>query len=137
MASFLVVRHNIEVAHRLSLTPGQCENIHGHSMWVELALGGSIDDTGKIDGLDFAKIKQYFREYLDKWFDHRLLLASIDPLLAGPNTVAAYPGLQLTQGDPTTENIAKWIGEWARHEFNKPTKVTVHETSVNAAVVEG
>ena len=36
-------------------------------------------------------------------------------------------------GDPTTENLAKWIAEWAATEFAADADVKVHETSVNAA----
>jgi hypothetical protein len=47
MAALLTVKHNIEVAHRLSKTPGKCENIHGHSMIVEFSITGAPDkDTG-------------------------------------------------------------------------------------------
>lgn len=111
----ITVSHNAEVAHRLSQLAGQCENIHGHSLWLTLTLTGQVDDNGVLDSRDFGAVKQAFRSHIDTAYDHRLLLWSEDPLaqqaLANPG--APYPGLQLCPGDPTTENIAAWLGRWA------------------------
>ena len=134
MTASLRVRHNIEVAHRLSLLPGKCENIHGHSMWVTLELRGhGIDESDRLDGLDFGAIKKAFRGYLDSTYDHHLLLNGDDPL-----GELELPGLRLCDGDPSTENIAYWIAQWARAEFqNTPAfRVQVDETHVNSAVWE-
>jgi 6-pyruvoyltetrahydropterin/6-carboxytetrahydropterin synthase len=135
----VTVRHNIEVAHRLWSLPGKCENIHGHSMWVELEIGGKVDSNGLLDGRDFGDIKRAFRGHLDSTYDHRLLLNEKDPwavkLHDRAGQIASHlPGLQLFEGDPTTENIARWIGVWAQNEL-LVTKgmVRVHETHVNAA----
>jgi 6-pyruvoyltetrahydropterin/6-carboxytetrahydropterin synthase len=123
------VRHNIEVAHRLSLLPGKCENIHGHSMWVELELTGAPDERGLSNGLDFGGVKRAFRGMLDSEFDHHLLLNAEDELAK-----LDLPGARLCVGDPTTENIARWVLEWAQDEFGPiATRVDVHETHVNSA----
>jgi 6-pyruvoyltetrahydropterin/6-carboxytetrahydropterin synthase len=136
----ITVRHNIEVAHRLFLLPGKCENIHGHSMWVEMTLSGELDANGILCSLDFGHVKSQFRKMLDTRFDHHILLNEEDPwarpitLMDEQNMVEErLPGLIAVPGDPTTENIAKWIAKWAFNEFNLPVDVTVHETSVNAA----
>lgn len=170
--SGIVVKHNIEVAHRLIATPGKCEAIHGHSMWVELHLGGKINPetgmlvkwepdqghgTGHFGDLEFGAIKKSFRAHLDEQYDHRLLLNASDPF-AGPifrletmpgggefvmpeEGVATkqefLPGLAPTIGDPTTENIARWIYEWAQGEQMPVAKVKVWETSVNMAMFDG
>jgi 6-pyruvoyltetrahydropterin/6-carboxytetrahydropterin synthase len=132
MTATIQVRHNIEVAHRLSLLPGKCEAIHGHSMWVELELAGDIDSTGILAGLDFGAVKRAFRGYLDSQFDHRLLLNENDDL-----AYLDLPGLRTLPGDPTTELLARWIGQWAQAAFPFPQTpsglVTVRETHVNAA----
>ena len=136
----LRIRHNIEVAHRLSLLTGKCEAIHGHSMNVELTLKGPLDDQGLMAGLEFGQLKKVFRDHLDTQYDHRLLLNRADPLLHGvkgfrPQLV--YPGLQTVPGDPTTENIAKWIAKWAQLEWDDSAVesffVQVDETAVNSA----
>lgn len=134
------VKHNMEMAHRLIDTPGKCENIHGHSWWVELEIIGSVDRTGKI--LEFGAVKKAFREFLDSQYDHHLLLNVKDLVLnqafIEPDT--GLPGAIWMVGDPTTENVAKAIGEWAENAFYDPNAsfhqhicVTVWETSTNAA----
>jgi 6-pyruvoyl-tetrahydropterin synthase len=147
----LGVKHNIEVAHRLSLLPGKCENIHGHSMMVTLEFkGGQLDGNGIYEGLNFSDVKKSFRNHLDATYDHRLLLNEQDDfakyVLINPvdgvkweeQPWTSLPGLQVMPGDPTTENIAKWIQEWAHQQFgyDKMIAVTVWETMVNMASVE-
>jgi hypothetical protein len=45
------------------------------------------------------------------------------------------PGLNATEGDPTTENIAKWIHDHCLSELQLPVhSVEVWETAVNMAV---
>ena len=145
------VRHNIEVAHRLSKLRGKCENIHGHSMWVELEMLAPINENGIMGGMEFGDVKKVFRHHLDTELDHRLLLNKDDPwakkFVDGRYLASAehahsegqhLPGLQICKDDPTTENLAKWIGEWACLEFGEgfgvqKIHVVVHETSVNLA----
>jgi 6-pyruvoyltetrahydropterin/6-carboxytetrahydropterin synthase len=131
----LRVRHNIEVAHRLSLLPGKCENIHGHSMWVEAELEGEVNELGVLLGMDFGSVKADFRHYLDTAYDHHLLLNKADSI-----ATQILPGLALCDGDPTTENIARWIGEWCCSTYDHPglirVKIEVWETSVNCATWE-
>lgn len=130
----LKVRHNIEVAHRLSLLPGKCENIHGHSMWVVAEFEGPVNENGVLMGMEFGDIKQTFRHHLDSIYDHHLLLNMEDPWAHD------LPGLQVCDGDPTTENIAKWIGLWSLEEYDAPgllrVKIEVWETAVNSATWE-
>ena len=146
--ALLAVKHNIEVAHRLYDNKGKCEQIHGHSMWVTLSLTGTVNEKGFMDGIEFGMLKKEFRHYLDDNFDHRLLLNAADPF-AGPiyrieeandDSGIRYkkqeflPGLVATLGDPTTENIAKWIYQGVRSVIGlTPHSVEVWETSVNMA----
>jgi len=43
------------------------------------------------------------------------------------------PGLLTVPGDPSTENIAKWVAQWATAIFKLPADVKVQETHVNGA----
>lgn len=160
----IAVKHNIEVAHRLFELPGKCEQIHGHSMWVTMELFGPVNDKGILGGIEYGDLKRIYRQHLDEVYDHRLLLNAMDPF-ARPifevdksatvdgeyfevhkDRQVFLPGLQAMEGDPTTENIAKWIAQNMKLEiaahFNEATlfklEVTVWETSVNMAKhVEG
>jgi 6-pyruvoyl-tetrahydropterin synthase len=140
----IYVRHNAEIAHRLSQLPGKCQNIHGHSLQIELTLTGATNEEGILAGLDFASVKAAFRYHLDSMYDHRLLLNQDDPWaeswhFESSSALVSLPGLRTCEGDPTTENIARWICEWAMVLFSKiadaVTSVTVcvRETNTNGA----
>jgi 6-pyruvoyltetrahydropterin/6-carboxytetrahydropterin synthase len=153
LAALLTVKHNIEVAHRLSMTPGKCQNIHGHSMIVELSISGAVNEAGLLvpnakatepnankGPIEFGEMKEWFRTMLDMALDHKLLLNENDPLR---RDIAGLPGATWFPGDPTTENIAKWVYESAYKHFiqmemqpmsgRSAIVVTVHETQVNSA----
>ena len=143
----LKVRHNMEVAHRLSLLPGKCENIHGHSMWVVAEFEGAVNPQGVLLGMEFGDVKATFRHYLDSMYDHHLLLNAQDPWAQAltadvkpDQTFSWLPGLRTCEGDPTTENIARWVGEWCVNEYNceglERVKIEVWETQVNSATWE-
>jgi 6-pyruvoyltetrahydropterin/6-carboxytetrahydropterin synthase len=125
----------MEVAHRLSLLPGKCQNIHGHSMWVVAEFEGEVDAKGILLGMDFGSVKSDFRGYLDHTYDHRLLLNEVDEWAK-----VDPPGLCACPGDPTTENIARWIGEWSLDHFDGEgldrVRIEVWETQVNSATWE-
>jgi 6-pyruvoyltetrahydropterin/6-carboxytetrahydropterin synthase len=131
------VRHNVEMAHRLFLTPGKCEQIHGHSWSVTLEMFGNVDSHGLLEGLNFSDVKKDFRAYLDETFDHRLLLNPSDPWSQlYVDRLGPLPGLKSFEGygDPTTENFAMCIGEWASGLFVGGVvdlNVEVWETAVN------
>jgi 6-pyruvoyltetrahydropterin/6-carboxytetrahydropterin synthase len=156
VSALIAVRHNIEVAHRLFENKGKCEQIHGHSMSVTVRLGGEINNKGFMDGIEFGALKKDFRTLLDEQYDHRLLLNASDPFARPIYTIeqavrneaaqATYvldenqiflPGLQAVPGDPTTENIAKWIYK-AMYGMGYPVwEVEVWETAVNMATYLG
>jgi 6-pyruvoyl-tetrahydropterin synthase len=92
--------------------------------------------------IEFGSVKYAFRNYLDTTYDHHLLL-NIDDPWAAPIDVATkghvhqefLPGLVTTVGDPTTENIAAWVAEWAVLNYACDVTVKVQETHVNGVLV--
>jgi 6-pyruvoyltetrahydropterin/6-carboxytetrahydropterin synthase len=135
----------IQVAHRLTKLPGKCQQIHGHSMHVTLSLvadvnadGYAIDDSEQV--LDFSRVKQIFREYLNTRYDHHLLLNMDDPWADKlffvdedhPKQQSYLPGLTTCNGDPSTENIARWIYlEMMKKIGPEVRRVVIEETSTN------
>jgi 6-pyruvoyltetrahydropterin/6-carboxytetrahydropterin synthase len=86
----LKIRHNMQVAHRLTKTPGKCQQIHGHGMEIELVFVNlEYDDATAMvknrDGIifEFGAMKKAFRTYIDEGYDHHLLLNKADTW-AGP-----------------------------------------------------
>jgi 6-pyruvoyltetrahydropterin/6-carboxytetrahydropterin synthase len=151
-SSSIYVRHNVEIAHRLMNLPGKCQNIHGHSLIVTMRIDGPLNENGILLDLDFSAVKKGFRNYLDSRYDHHLLLNKDDPWAQQLRSVVGQveltddahytrlPGLATTPGDPTTENIARWICDWAVLCFEAEGVTAIHidvqETGTNGALVK-
>jgi 6-pyruvoyltetrahydropterin/6-carboxytetrahydropterin synthase len=138
----IAILHNAEAAHRLFTTPGKCERIHGHSFQILVQMFGPVDEHGMVCGLDFGAVKKVFRNHIDTDYDHHLLLNEFDPFagemqVVGDGFLQNLPGVQPMPGDPTTENIAKWIGQFMVEQYKDYgiTSLTcsVQETKVNGA----
>jgi len=147
----MMVRHNAEIAHRLSQSPGKCQQIHGHGLQIELVLlelaqdletGMAKDREGNI--LDFSAIKKSFRAHIDEDYDHHLLLNERDDWAQNlyfhgeewENGVEQkLPGLKTFPGDPTVENLCKWIALWAAESFHVDVICRIAETRTNGAEV--
>lgn len=108
-----------EAAHRLPNVPEghKCARLHGHSFRVELHLRGAVDaHTGFV--MDYADIKAAFKPVLDR-LDHHYL-----------NDIAGL-------GNPTSENIARWIWNQTLPLLPLLCRVVVHETCTSGCVYEG
>lgn len=134
----LHVSEYIQVAHRLIELPGKCQQIHGHSMHVTLSLLCELDKNGYAinehkEVVDFSGVKKSFRAYLNDDFDHHLLLNDDDPWLRKCiDSSIMIPGVIGTDGDPTTENIAKWIFEFMKGCLGSIVhEVKIEETATN------
>lgn len=128
------VKHNMEMAHRLYQTPGKCQQIHGHSWWCTLSLQGEVSEQGMV--VEFGDLKKTFRAFLDGSFDHKLLLNRHDKFIEMAGGPQAIPGLNAFAYDPTTENIAKYIGEHMAAQLPtniRRVSIELWETSVNCA----
>ncbi len=78
-------------AHQLVGYEGPCENLHGHTWKVKVALKGEkLDDLGML--FDFKQVKMLLKEILSE-FDHKNL-----------NEMCYFK-----DDNPTAENIAKTI----------------------------
>lgn len=108
-----------ESAHSLPNVPEghKCSRLHGHSFRVSVHVEGPVgEETGWV--MDFADLKAAVQPTIDA-LDHRLL-NDLDGL-----------------GNPTSENVARWI--WARIADGLPglTAVTVRETCTSACTYRG
>ena len=88
-------RFRFDAAHFLPGYEGKCQNLHGHSFFVDIGLKGPVySNTGMV--VDFAWLKECF-ESVSKDLDHRLLNDVI------PN--------------PTAENIASLLFSRIKDEW--------------------
>lgn len=86
----------------------KCAHLHGHNYLFRLHCEAeSLDTVGRV--IDFSVIKSTLCEWLEREWDHRLLIFKDDPLagylVACDNTVVPVPF------NPTAENIAQHMVE--------------------------
>jgi 6-pyruvoyl tetrahydropterin synthase/QueD family protein len=119
------ITHNIEMGHRLANQPdSKCFHLHGHSWLVELDIYGPVDlESGMI--MEYGEVKAKWRGWLDKYYDHHMLLNPDDPLierLLGAElhlwgiTTMPYPV------DPTVENVMAMFQHKAEEMFGSAYK---------------
>lgn len=123
---FKVTKH-IEFCygHRLLNYDGQCRHLHGHNGRVEVDLEtATLDPRGMV--VDFADIKRTIKSWIDETLDHRMLLNRADPLV--PVLRQQHEGFYLLDENPTAENIAKLIFDYARSQGLPVVEVRLWET---------
>ncbi len=109
----------IEAAHRLPDVPQdhKCARLHGHSFRIEVHVRGPVQErAGWI--MDFSQIKDAFAP-LHEQLDHRFL-NEVDGL-----------------GNPTSENLCRWIWQRLRPGLPLLSRVVVRETCTTGCTYEG
>ena len=109
------VTRNIDFCygHRLLNYDGKCKNLHGHNGRAVIKMASkSLDELGMV--LDFGEIKRVVNQWVDDTLDHRMILHKDDPVV--PMLQEMGEPMHLIDENPTAENIARLIGEFAiRH----------------------
>jgi len=97
--------------HRLLNYQGKCSHLHGHNGKVLVTLESArVDQRGMV--VDFGEIKRILSRWIDEHLDHRMILHQDDPAV-GPLSELGEP-LVLLDRNPTAENIARLIADFAR-----------------------
>jgi 6-pyruvoyltetrahydropterin/6-carboxytetrahydropterin synthase len=116
--------------HRLLNYNGKCRYLHGHNGRAEIEVSSqALDSRGMV--VDFGDITQIVKAWIDRVLDHRMLLCKDDPL-AQVLSDQGEPCF-LMDSNPTAENIAKLIYEYARSEGLEVTEVRLWETATSFA----
>lgn len=111
--------------HRLLQYDGKCKYLHGHNGRVVIALEApELDHRGMV--LDFSDIKNVVSRWIDETLDHRMILHRDDPIV--PALQAAGEPLFLTDRNPTAENIARLIFDFAADHGFPVAEVNLWET---------
>jgi len=108
-----------EAAHHLPRAPEghKCRRLHGHSFRVEITVEGDVDPaTGWF--LDYGVMRDAV-EPLRQRLDHYLL-----------NDIEGL-------GNPTSEELCRWIWERLRPKLPSLARVVVHETCEARCEYEG
>jgi 6-pyruvoyltetrahydropterin/6-carboxytetrahydropterin synthase len=80
-----------DAAHHLHGYEGKCKNLHGHTYKVIFGISGVVNEIGFV--MDFADIKEIWKEDIEIFLDHRYLNETLPKM----NT--------------TAENMVVWIYE--------------------------
>lgn len=101
----------ISTGHRQWKADNHCKFIHGYGRIVEIKFGCSeLDDKGWV--VDFGGLKQV-KELLERYWDHRTLIASTDPMLDKLEKMEKEGLIQLTvlypPYNPGIELSAQWV----------------------------
>ena len=111
--------------HRLLNYEGKCRHLHGHNGQAIITIEtAGLDDRGMV--LDFSEIKRVMSRWIDENMDHRMLLLRDDP--AVPALEKLGEPLHLMDVNPTAENIAKMIFEFAAEQGFPVVEVCLWET---------
>ena len=111
--------------HRLLNYEGKCRHLHGHNGRVEVeVVSEHLDHRGMV--VDFGDINQVIKTWIDAELDHKMLLHREDPLVAvlHEHRQPCY----LMDANPTAENIAKVIYDYAHAQGLQVAEVRVWET---------
>ena len=114
----LMVEESFDAAHALRGYEGPCENLHGHTWKVQVAIQGEkLNKIGLLE--DFKTIKTKLKSVLAE-LDHKLL-----------NDVKPFD-----QENPSSENLSRIIFEKLKKEFKSISKVSVWESPTSSATYQ-
>lgn len=120
--------------HRLLDYAGKCRHLHGHNGRAVIALESpKLDALGMV--MDFTVIKQVLGKWIDDQLDHRMLLHRDDPIIPELRR-QGEPFVELDV-NPTAENLAKMIFDFAVSHGLPVVEVTLWETESSFATYRG
>jgi 6-pyruvoyltetrahydropterin/6-carboxytetrahydropterin synthase len=120
--------------HRLLEHQGKCRYLHGHNGMLEIDV-----DSEDLDGLgmviDFSRLNEVVKAWVNEHLDHKMLLCRDDPML--PALQAAGEPVFVTEENPTAEAIAALVWRAANDAGLQVSEVRMWETSTSRASYRG
>jgi len=105
--------HDFSAGHRVTGHENKCAHLHGHNYRVHFYVEAEeLDTVGRV--LDFSLIKSLLCEWLEKHWDHRMILWEDDPklelLLAAVGPEGSFlDDIAVVPFNPTAENMARYL----------------------------
>lgn len=116
--------------HRLLDYSGKCRHLHGHNARVLIVMeGAKLNRLGML--VDFSDIKAALRTWVDATLDHRMILRTDDPAL--PFLRELGEPVHVIPDNPTAENIARLIHDYAKSKDFPVVEVSLWETPRSCA----
>ena len=120
--------------HRLMDYSGVCRHQHGHNATAEIEIRtGSLDNRNMV--ADFSDIKRIVKDWIDREFDHKMILRHDDPLVK-PLQELGEP-VFVVRDNPTVELIARLIFDFVKGRGLQVVRVKVWETPSSYASYDG
>ncbi len=120
--------------HRLLNYDGKCKHLHGHNGRVEIHLATKkLDKRGMV--ADFGDVKGIVKGFVDRELDHKMILCDKDSIISVLKKLGEP--YFLMKENPTAENIAKLIYEFARAKKLPVQSVRLWETDTSFAEYSG
>ena len=120
--------------HRLLNYDGKCRHLHGHNGRAVITLAApELDPLGMV--VDFTQIKRVLQGWIDGVLDHKMLLHRDDPVI--PHLQALGEPYFVLDVNPTAENIARLIFDYARQQGFPVVEVSLWETESSFATYRG
>jgi 6-pyruvoyltetrahydropterin/6-carboxytetrahydropterin synthase len=120
--------------HRLLEYSGKCRHLHGHNGRAVISLAApELDAIGMV--MDFSHIKRVVSAWIDDNLDHKMILNRRDPIL--PLLQQQGEPVFLLDANPTAENIARLIYDFARAQGFPVVQVQLWETDDSYATYRG
>ena len=117
--------------HRLLNYEGKCRHLHGHNGRLEVVLEtNELDRRGMV--FDFGEVKTVVKAWVDAELDHKMILCKEDPALEVIQGLGEP--VYLLDENPSAENIAKLIFQYAVSQDLPVVEVRLWETDTSCAV---
>jgi len=120
--------------HRLLDYSGKCRHLHGHNGRAEITLESTRLDR-RCMVFDFGDVKGIVGTFIDGELDHKMILCRRDPMLA--ELKRRGEACFVMEENPTAENIAKLIYDFARSKGLPVASAKLWETETSFAVYDG
>ncbi|PLR76564.1 6-carboxytetrahydropterin synthase QueD [Bacillus sp. V3-13] len=113
-----------DAAHHLHCYEGKCKNLHGHTYKVIFGLSGFVDNRGLL--IDFADMKEIWKNEIEIHLDHRYLNETLPPMNTTAENIVVWIYEQMAEALKRQDRQQKYEG--ARVEF-----VRLYETPTSYA----
>ena len=96
----------VDAGHRLMKHEGKCKNYHGHRYSFEVTIeSDELDEVGRV--VDFSVVKSLVGGWLDREWDHGMLLQEGDPLIEAMQAESVK--LVVMPDPPTIEHLVRYV----------------------------
>lgn len=100
--------HDFSCGHRVVGHESKCAHLHGHNYRVHFTVYpvAGLDTVGRV--LDFSVIKEKLCTWLEREWDHRMVLWDQDPMAFTLRALDPH-GVVTVPFNPTAENMAEYL----------------------------